>query len=296
MQTAYDLPPPWFETPDCRCRLFLGDCLDILMRLPDASVDLVFADPPYFLSDGGTTCHAGKRAKVDKGEWDKPLGICEMHDFNLRWLRECQRALKDTGSIWVSGTHHVIFSVGFAMQQLGFKVLSDVIWVKPNPPPNLSCRYFRHASETLIWAAKGPRSRHVFHYDVLRTMAGGQQMKNVWVIPPPARAEKAFGRHATQKPLALLERILVASSSEDALVLDPFLGSGTTAVACLLLGRRFIGVEKEETFAALARARIEASFANASLDLGSSGRSRDEIKRSVDRGRRPRLRGRVRGT
>ncbi len=265
VRSGEDLPPPWFSTSDGRCRLYLGDCLDLLPRVPDASVDLLFADPPYFLSDGGTTCHAGKRVRVDKGEWDTPPGPDEMHDFNRRWLRECRRVLTDAGSLWVSGTHHAIFSVGFAMQQLGFKVLGDVIWVKPNPPPNLSCRYFRHATETLLWAAKGPRSRHVFHYDLLRQMAGGKQMKNVWMISPPVPSEKAHGKHPTQKPLALLERIILATSDPGALVLDPFFGSGTTALACLSLGRRFVGFEREPAFADLARARIEAFHAQGRL-------------------------------
>ncbi len=264
---GHGLPPPWFETPDGRCRLYVGDCLELLPRVPKASVDLVFADPPYFLSDGGTTCHSGRRVKVDKGAWDLPPGPDEMHEFNRRWLRECQRVLTDRGSVWVSGTHHVIFSVGFAMQQLGFKVLGDVIWVKPNPPPNLSCRYFRHATETLVWAARGPRSRHVFHYKVLREMAGGKQMKNVWEILPPHLSEKTFGKHPTQKPLALIERILLATSDPDALVLDPFFGSGTTALACLSLGRRFIGFEREPAYAHLARDRIEEFCAKGHLWL-----------------------------
>ncbi len=259
------LPEPWFQTPDGRCRLYLGDCLDLLPRVPDASVDLIFADPPYFLSDGGTTCHSGRRVRVDKGAWDVPLGPDGIHDFNLRWLRECQRVLTDAGSLWVSGTHHVIFSVGFAMQQLGFKVLNDVIWVKPNPPPNLSCRYFRHATEIVLWAARGPKSRHVFQYEVLRKMAGGKQMQNVWVLPPPPPSEKAYGKHPTQKPLALLERVILAASHEDALVLDPFFGSGTTALACLSLGRRFVGIEREPAFADLARARIVSSHPTARL-------------------------------
>src|SRR5205823_7335418 len=170
----------------------------------------------------------------------------KVHDFNTAWLAAAQRVLKPNGSIWVSGTAHVIHSVGFAMQQLGFKLLNDISWVKPNPPPNLSCRYFTHATETIIWAAKNSKSRHTFQYKLMKEANGGKQMKSVWEIRPPESWEKKFGKHPTQKPVALLERILLASSNEGDLVLDPFSGSGTTVVAAIRTRRVFRGVEIDQ--------------------------------------------------
>jgi len=240
-----NLPAPVYDDPRHHIRLYQGDCLQILAQIPESSVDLVFADPPYFLSNGGITCHAGKMVSVHKGDWDKSKGPDANHDFNRAWLAACQRVLKPNGSIWVSGTAHVIHSVGFAMQQLGFKLLNDISWVKPNPPPNLSCRYFTHATETIIWAAKNKKSRHTFHYKLMKEQNRGKQMKSVWEIKPPEPWEKKFGKHPTQKPVALLERILLASTSEGDLVLDPFSGSGTTALAAMRTGRKAIGIEIE---------------------------------------------------
>ncbi|HEY4837543.1 MAG TPA: site-specific DNA-methyltransferase [Candidatus Acidoferrales bacterium] len=213
--------------------------------MPAESVDLIFADPPYFLSNGGITCHAGKMVSVNKGAWDKSQGAEANHEFNREWLAAAQRVLKPNGSIWVSGTSHVIHSVGFAMQQLDFKLLNDVSWVKPNPPPNLSCRYFTHATETIIWAAKNKKSRHTFNYKLMREANAGKQMKSVWTIPPPESWEKRAGKHPAQKPVALIERVLLASSNEGDLILDPFAGSGTSAVAAFRLSRQIISIEME---------------------------------------------------
>src|SRR5579859_6412376 len=251
MLKTESLPAPAFEDPKQHIKIYQGDCLEILPRIPENSVDLIFADPPYFLSNGGITCHAGKMVSVHKGDWDKSRGADGNHEFNRAWLAACQRVLKPDGSIWVSGTAHVIHSVGFAMQQLGFKLLNDISWVKPNPPPILSCRYFTHATETIIWAARDKKSRHKFNYKLMRQIAGGKQMKSVWTIPPPDPWEKKFGKHPTQKPLALLERILLASSSEGDLVLDPFSGSGTTALAALRLRREAIALELSYEYLAL---------------------------------------------
>ncbi len=256
-----------------------GDCRELLARLPAESVDVVFADPPYFHSNGGFTCHAGRRAPVRKGAWDASRGIAEDHRFNVAWLAACQRVLRPDGTLWVSGTQHGIFSVGFALQSLGFKLLNTVTWYKPNASPNLSCRYFTHSSELLLWAAPrpGPRLLHTFHYAEMRAEAGGKQMRDVWALPRtdegeldddargrvwtltgPKAEEKRLGRHPTQKPLALLERVLRASSSPGALVLDPFCGSGTTGVAARKLGRRFLGMDASAEYLRLARARLEA--------------------------------------
>jgi site-specific DNA-methyltransferase (adenine-specific) len=252
---------PAFHDRKHHIEIFQGDCREILAAMPSDSVDLIFADPPYFLSNGGITCHAGKMVSVNKGAWDKSQGAESNHQFNRDWLHACQRVLKPNGSIWVSGTAHVIHSVGFAMQQLDFKLLNDVSWVKPNPPPNLSCRYFTHATETIIWAAKNKKSRHTFNYKLMKEWNAGKQMKSVWAIYPPATWEKKFGKHPAQKPLALLERILMASSNEGDLVLDPFLGSGTTAVAAQRTGRHFIGLEAETQWLNVTRKRLEEAAA-----------------------------------
>lgn len=185
VESASALPIPVYRDKTHNIRFYQGDCLEILAAVPENYVDMVFADPPYFLSNGGITCHAGKMVSVDKGSWDKSRGADANHEFNLAWLSACRRILKPNGTIWVSGTSHVIHSVGFAMQQLGFKLLNDITWVKPNPPPNLSCRYFTHATETIIWASKGSKSRHLFHYQEMKKIAGGKQMKSVWTFPPP---------------------------------------------------------------------------------------------------------------
>jgi len=239
---------PYFKDGDNLFCLYKDDCLEFLPLLQDHSVDMIFADPPYFLSNGGITCHAGKRVSVNKGKWDKSNGIEETHKFNLEWLKLCQNLLTDNGTIWVSGTSHVIYSIGFAMQQLGFKILNDIAWDKVNPPPNLSCRYFTHATETVIWAAKNKASRHQFNYDLMRRMNNNKQMKSIWPIYAPRTEEKIFGKHPTQKPMALLERIILASTKKGDVVLDPFSGSGTTGLAANKYGRRYIGVEKEKDY------------------------------------------------
>jgi site-specific DNA-methyltransferase (adenine-specific) len=257
--------------------LYHGNCLELLDKIaekhPAGRFDAIFADPPYFLSNGGITCHAGKMVKVDKGDWDKSQGADENHNFNREWLSRCQKVLKPNGTIWVSGTHHVIFSIGFAMQQLGFKILNDIAWEKPNPPPNLSCRYFTHSTETILWAAKNEKSKHVFNYQEMRKVTG-KQMKTVWrekefpigeeeipiiwTLPAPTNGEKAFGKHPTQKPVALIERCLLASTNEGDLVLDPFLGGGTTAVACVRQNRGCVGIELDESHIKLAVQRVKS--------------------------------------
>jgi len=245
--------------------LFCSDCLTVLDALarkyPHGCFDMIFADPPYFLSNGGITCHAGRMVKVNKGDWDRSRGPDLNHEFNREWLRRCQRVLKPDGTIWVSGTHHVIYSVGFAMQQLGFKILNDIAWEKPNPPPNLACRYFTHSAETIIWAARSESSRHYFDYDRMRHLAGGKQMKTVWRLYPPAREEKSFGKHPTQKPVALIERCLEAATREGDTVLDPFMGSGTTGVACVGLGRQFVGIEQDQQWVDVAKSRLKKALA-----------------------------------
>jgi site-specific DNA-methyltransferase (adenine-specific) len=241
--------------------LYQGNSLEVLdaliARYRDGVFDMIFADPPYFLSNGGITCHAGKMVKVDKGEWDKSRGPELNHEFNTEWLRRCQRVLKPNGTLWVSGTQHVIFSVGYAMQQLGFKILNDIAWEKPNPPPNLSCRYFTHSTETILWAARNEKSKHYFNYPLMRQIAGGKQMKSVWRMTSPRTEEKKHGKHPTQKPVALIERCILASTREGDLVLDPFLGGDTTAVAAMRTKRKCVGIELEEDNLTLAARRLD---------------------------------------
>lgn len=250
---------PFFASEDGMFTLFHGDSLEILPFLGLAeSVELVFADPPYFLSNGGITCHSGRMVPVDKGVWDHIDSVENMHKFNQRWLLACKALLRPNGTIWVSGTQHVIFSVGYAMQQLGYKLLNIITWEKPNPPPNLSCRYFTHSTETILWAARDSKSKHTFNYVAMREEAGGKQLKSVWRIPSPSETEKTLGSHPTQKPLELLERIIRASSKEGDLVIDPFVGSGTTGLAAVKFGRRFIGIDADSTFLELAVRRYKA--------------------------------------
>jgi site-specific DNA-methyltransferase (adenine-specific) len=337
------VPQLAFSSDNPFIRLYHGNCLELLeaiaAKYPEGRFDAIFADPPYFLSNGGITCHAGKMVKVDKGDWDVSRGPELNHEFNTEWLRRCQRVLKPNGTIWVTGTHHVIFSIGYAMQQLGFKILNDIAWEKPNPPPNLSCRYFTHSTETVLWAAKNEKSKHVFNYPAMKAVSGKQMktvwrdvtsdtcqvtrkndepsgtseimspatcqptpvasdpvtchvppvtapdpvtchmppvtkpppadpsLESIWTLPAPGREEKNHGKHPTQKPVALVERCLLASTNEGDLVLDPFLGNGTTAVASLRLKRGCVGVELDLHHVEMAVKRVKAEMAQKEGEL-----------------------------
>lgn len=264
---------PYYHSATPDITLYQGDCLKVMAARRDASVDLIFADPPYNLSNGGFTCQSGRQAPVHKGDWDKSRGLKEDLEFIKAWLSQCRRILRPAGTIWVSGTHHVIFNVGYLMQKLGYHTLNMVTWFKPNASPNLSCRFFTHSSELLIWAApaRGKKLLHTFNYADMRARNGGKQMRDVWQLDenenglpkifecgPPKNDEKKFGKHPTQKPLALLERIISASSKPGDLVLDPFNGSGTTGVAAAALGRRYIGIDTDKPFLSLTVKRIKS--------------------------------------
>lgn len=251
-----DLPSPYYSSNEAT--LFQGDSLEILEKFEDETFDMVFADPPYFLSNDGVTCKSGRMVSVNKGRWDRSQGVQENHEFNLHWLEQCQRVLKPNGTIWVSGTQHVIYSIGFAMQTLGYKVLNDIAWFKVNPPPNLSCRYFTHGTETIIWAGRSDATKHTFNYKAMKEDNGGKQMKNLWSIMSPRKAEKEFGKHPTQKPIKLLDRIVRASTDEGDLILDPFAGSSTTGVAAKMNGRNFIGIDQSEEYLDLSVKRLES--------------------------------------
>lgn len=251
------LPKPYFEDKKHKVVLYKENCFDVLPKITENSIDMIFADPPYFLSNGGFTCHAGKKVSVNKGKWDVSKGLEENYIFTQRWLRECQRVLAPNGTIWVSGTAHIIYTVGSAMQSLGYKILNDIAWFKVNPPPNLSCRYFTHSTETILWAAKNKDSRHYFNYDLMKKINNNKQMLSLWSIKAPGPLEKIYGKHPTQKPLELLNRIVLASTRHSDIVLDPFSGSGTTGLAASSEGRQFIGIELEEEYLKVSIKRIK---------------------------------------
>ena len=260
-----DSRQPVWQDPNGVSMLYCGDGLTLMADMPADSVDCIWTDPPYLLSNDGTTCFAGKRVSVNKGEWDRSDGIENDHEFTLAWLGECHRVLKPSGTIWVTGTLHIYLSVGMAMMQLGFRILNDITWEKTNPPPNLGCRCFAHSTETILWATKAPKgSRHkyTFHYQEMKAENGGKQMKSVWQLPAAGRAEKKLGKHPTQKPVALIERCLRASTNANDLVLDPFAGSASTGIAALSLGRRFVGCDIDPVYADLACRRLDALFDN----------------------------------
>ena len=233
-----------------------GDCVETLSKF-EFGFDMVCADPPYFLSGGGISCQSGKVVCVDKGDWDKPSSPEEMDRFNLRWLSACRDHMKDNATIWISGTHHNIFSVQQQLLKLGFKILNVITWAKTNPPPNISCRYFTYSTEFIIWARKSPKTPHYFNYELMKELNANKQMTDVWQLPAIAKWEKSCGKHPTQKPLGLLARIIQASTQPGAWILDPFSGSGTTGIAANLLGRRYLGLEKEDEFLSMSKARRE---------------------------------------
>jgi len=254
---------PYFEKSDFK--LYLGNCLDVLKEIPENSVDMIFADPPYNLSNGGFTVHAGKMVSVNKGDWDKSNGLKKDWLFHLDWIQACRKVLKPEGSIWISGTYHSIYQCGFALQVSKYHILNDISWFKSNAPPNLSCRYFTASHETLIWARKDKNARHTFNYEAMRKgkweedflKKPDKQMRSVWSIGAPKPIEKTFGKHPTQKPIDLLKRIVLASTRENDLILDPFTGSSTTGLAAYLYKRKFIGIDTEKKYLDLSVKRLE---------------------------------------
>lgn len=245
---------PYFESP--HSRLYLGDSVEVMNSFPEKSVDLIFADPPYNLSNDGFSVHAGKRVSVNKGDWDRSAGIEKDFKFHFDWIKACQRVLKDNGSIWISGTYHSIYACGYALQVQGWRFLNDISWFKPNAAPNLGCRMFTASHETLLWASKDKKAKHTFNYDQMKNNVfksdfikkPGKQMRSVWSITTPKADEKKYGKHPTQKPLELLQRIILAASNKEDVVLDPFAGSATTGVAAISLGRNFIGIDQEQKY------------------------------------------------
>ncbi len=243
---------------DKNFELLHGDALLLLKKIKPQSVDMIFADPPYFLSGDGITCSAGKMVSVNKGKWDEKIGIKEKHNFNKKWIRACKQVLKDDGTIWISGTMHNIYSIGMALEEEGFKIINNITWKKLNPPPNISCRAFVHSTETILWAKKNiKKAKHKFNYSLMKELNDGKQMKDVWETSLTKPSEKKQGKHPTQKPIAILEKIILASTDEGDLILDPFNGSGTTGIVANKLNRKYIGIEQEKEYLNLTIRRKE---------------------------------------
>ena len=230
---------------------------DLFKVLPTLNFkfDLIFADPPYFLSNDGLTIKNGKIASVNKGKWDKSLGFDGVNEFNRKWLSLARDKMKNNATIWISGTSHNIFSIGQVLVELGFKILNVITWEKTNPPPNFSCRFFTHSTEQIIWARKEPKIPHCYNYKLMKEVNGGKQMKDVWRLPAIAKWEKSCEKHPTQKPLSVLTRLILASSKKGDWILDPFTGSSTTGIAANLLGRNFLGIDKEKQFLDISKCR-----------------------------------------
>ena len=260
-----------------------GDCLEALARMPDKSVDLVFADPPYNLQLGGDL-HRPDNSKVDAVDdhWDQFASFEVYDQFTRAWLGECRRVLKDEGTLWVIGSYHNIFRVGTALQDLGFWLLNDVIWRKSNPMPNFKGTRFANAHETMIWAAKSRgQRRYTFNYDALKVANDDLQMRSDWTLPLCTGEERVKDDngdkgHPTQKPEALLHRVIMASTRPGDLILDPFFGVGTTGAAAKRLGRRFVGIEREANYIEMAKKRIAAVIPTSIDNLEVTGSKRSE--------------------
>ena len=248
------LPPPYFK--EANFCLYNFDSIDLMRSLPDNYVDMIFADPPYNLSNGGFTVHAGRMVSVNKGNWDISKGFEGDYDFHYQWLKECKRILKPEGTLWVSGTYHSIYQCGHALQSLGYHILNDISWFKPNASPNLSCRFFTASHETIIWARKDKKAKHIFNYNLMKEgnwpedqlKKPNLQMRSVWSMGTPKPNEKKHGKHPTQKPLDLLKRIILASTNKGDVIIDPFAGSSTTGIAAMMHGRKFVGIDTEKGF------------------------------------------------
>lgn len=242
-------------------KIYQGDCIELMKNIPDNSVDLIFADPPYNLQLNGEL-YRPNQTKVDAvdDEWDKFSTMEEYDKFTYSWMQECRRILKNTGSFWVIGTYHNIFRVGAILQNIGFWILNDIIWIKTNPMPNFKGTRFNNAHETLIWATKSKSSNYTFHYHSMKAMNDDLQMRSDWLIPICQGTEriKINGQkaHSTQKPAELLYRIILSTSNPGDIVLDPFCGSGTTSAVAKRLGRRFISFDKEELYVKIASERV----------------------------------------
>jgi len=285
---------PYFEKDNFI--LYLGDCQKVLkVDFPDEHFDMIFADPPYLLSNGGITVHAGRMVSVNKGKWDKSNGIKKDYHFHEDWLGECRRVLKPNGTIWVSGTYHSIYACGLALQKLGYHILNDICWYKPNASPNISCRYFTASHETLIWARKSKKARHKFNYQLTKEGSWsddflkkpGKQMRSVWAIGTPKLGEKKFSKHPTQKPLELLRRVVLTSTDEGDLILDPFTGSSTAGIAAYMYGREFVGIDAEKKYLDLSIKRFLDIRGQTKLKLHHGKSPRSQQKKYLSQPEKP---------
>ena len=245
-----------FYFEDENFKLIKADTFKALKKIKEKSFDMIFADPPYFLSNDGITCSSGRMVNVNKGDWDKTLSVKEKHKFNRKWIRECYRVLKDNGTIWISGTLHNIYSIGMALEEEGFKIINNITWQKTNPPPNLACKTFTHSTETIIWARKDLKpSKYTFNYNLMKELNNNKQMKDVWTTSLTKPSEKKCGKHPTQKPLEILDKIILASTKEKDLILDPFCGSSTTGISANKLNRSYIGIDNSKEYLELSKRR-----------------------------------------
>ena len=247
--------------------LLKGDTFRLLKKIDAKSVDMIFADPPYFLSSGGISCQNGKQVSVNKGEWDYSKTIEDKIKYHRKWISLCREILKDDGTIMISSTLHSVYAIGVALELEGFSIINNIIWRKTNPAPNLACRCFTHSTETIIWARKQltlkKKGKHYFNYEAMKEDNGGKQMKDVWEFNEPEvieiatapKSEKKYGKHPTQKPIKLLERLIIAASKEGDVILDPFNGSGTTGIVAHVLKRQYIGIELDINYLELSKKR-----------------------------------------
>jgi len=262
---------PYFKSKDKNFVLLHGDSMKLLPKF-EHKFDMVFADPPYFLSNNGLSIQSGKIVSVNKGNWDKSMGFEYLNEFNRQWLSLVRDKMKENATIWISGTLHNIFSIGQLLTELDFKILNIITWEKSNPPPNFSCRYFTHSTEQIIWARKNEKVPHYFNYELMKQLNGDKQMKDVWKLPAIAPWEKSCGKHPTQKPLSVLTRLILASTQPGAWLLDPFCGSSTTGIAGNLANRKYLGIDMEVDFLEISKNRkieIESNF--------TAGRYREKI-------------------
>ena len=237
----------------------------------DTKFDMVFADPPYFLSNDGLTIKSGKVVSVNKGDWDKSNSVFQVNEFNRRWLSLIRENMKNNATIWISGTSHNIFSIGQILTELNFKILNIVTWEKSNPPPNFSCRTFTHSTEQIIWARKEHKTAHYYNYSLMKEINGDKQMKDVWRLPAIAKWETSLGKHPTQKPLSLLTRIILSCTQPGDTILDPFTGSSTTGVSANLLGRNFVGIDNQKKYIELSKLR--------KIDIDKKEKSKEYISK-----------------
>ena len=262
-----------------------GDCIEVMNGLPEGSVDLIFADPPYNLQLKGDL-HRPDNSKVDAVDdaWDQFASFKAYDKFTKAWLKAARRLLKPHGAIWVIGSYHNIFRVGAAMQNEGYWILNDVVWRKSNPMPNFRGKRFTNAHETMIWASKAEASKYTFNYEALKALNEGIQMRSDWVLPictghERLKNENGDKAHPTQKPESLLHRVLVGSTNPGDVVLDPFFGTGTTGAVAKMLGRDFIGIEREAAYRKVAQDRLAKvrRFDKAALEVSTSKRAEPRV-------------------